>query len=58
MPPAEDSVGVNSMAHFLRLILVVREVCFVVLVSVTAIMPNTLFVNLSRWSRSSKFMFK
>ena len=45
MPPAEDSVGANSMAQFLRL--VVRDVCFVILVSVTAIMSNTLFVHLT-----------
>ena len=58
MPPAEEPVGVKSIAYFFRLILVVKEVCFVILVSVRAIMSNTLFVHLSRWSRSSKFLFK
>ena len=58
MPPAEDSIGVNSMAQFFRLILVLKEVCFVIVVSLTAIMSNTLFVHLSRWSRSSKVLFK
>ena len=38
--------------------LVVREVCFIILVSLTAIMSNTLFVHLSRWTRSSKLLFK
>ena len=38
--------------------LVVREVCFVILVSVTAVMSNSLFVHLSRWSSSSKFFLK
>ena len=37
---------------FSRLILVVREICFLILVSLTEIMSNTLF--LRRWSRSSK----
>ena len=38
--------------------LVVREVCFLILVSLAAILSNTSFVHLSRWSRSSKFLFK
>ena len=37
---------------FSRLILVVTEICFLILVSLTEIMSNTLF--LRRWSRSSK----
>ena len=41
-----------------RLILVVREVSFVILVSLTAIRSNTLFADLSRWPRSSKLLFK
>ena len=40
------------------MILVVREICFVVLDSLTAIISNTLFAHLSSWSRSSKFLFK
>ena len=52
--PAEDSAGVNSQ-YFFRLISVISEVCFVILVSVTAIMSSTLFLLFSRWSRSLKF---
>ena len=35
-----------------------RRSFFVILFSVTTIMSNTLFVHLSRWSRSSTFLFK
>ena len=38
--------------------LVLREDCFVILVSVTAIMSNIFFVHLVRWSSSPKFLFK
>ena len=56
VPPAEDSGGVNSMPWFCALILVVREVCFVILVSLTTVMSNAVFLNLSRWSRSSEIL--
>ena len=46
------------MAWFFRFILVVREVCFTILVLLTVIMSYTLFVHLSRWSKSSKFLFE
>ena len=36
----------------------VRQVCFVILVSMKASMSNALFVHLSRISRSSTFLFK
>ena len=38
--------------------MVIREVCFVILVSLTQIMWNILFVHFNRWSISSKFLFK
>ena len=60
MPPPPHQILKSSppCSQHLWETLVVREVCFVILVSVTAIMSNSLFVHLSRWSSSSKFFLK
>ena len=55
---SEYSVGVNSKEQFFRLKLEVRNVSFAILASLAVITPNTLFVHLSRWSRSSRFLYK
>ena len=55
-PPAEDSVGVDSKESFLKLILHFKEVFLESLISLTTIISNDLFVDFSRYSRSSKFL--
>ena len=55
VPPAEDSAGVNSKESLFNLILQVEEVFLEILVSLTAIISNDLFVHFSRYTRSSKF---
>ena len=57
VPPAEDSVESDSKKQIFNLILQVREVFLEILVSLTAIISNDLFVHFSRYSRSSKFLF-
>ena len=56
VPPAEDSIGVNSMKNYSWLDLFVREIFFVVLVSVIAITSKFLFVQLKRCCKSSKLL--
>ena len=56
-PPAEDSVGVDSKESFFTLILQVKEVFLEILVSLTAIISNDLFLHFSRYCRPSKFLF-
>ena len=55
VPPAEDSVEVDSKEWFFKLILQVKEVFLEILASLTAIISNDLFVSFSRYSRSSEF---
>ena len=57
VPPVEDSVGVDSKEWFFKLILQVKEVFLEILVPLTVVISNDLFVYFSRYSRSSKFLF-
>ena len=57
VPSAEDSTGVDSKEQFFKLILQFKEVFLKILVLLTAIISNDLFVHFSRYSRSSKFLF-
>ena len=57
VPPAADSVGVDSKEYFLKSMLQVKEVFLEILDSLTAIISNDLSVHFSRQSRSSTYLF-
>ena len=57
VPPAVDSVGVNSKEQWFKLMLEVKEVFFIILVSLVVTISKTLFVHFNKCCRSSKFFF-
>ena len=58
VPPAFDSVGVNSKEKFGIFIFFTMLLSLSILVSEIAIMPKLILVDLIKYSRSLKFLFK
>ena len=54
IPPAINSVGVNSKEKLFKLMLEFKEVFFIIL---TATISKTLFVHFDKCCRSSSFLF-
>ena len=58
VPPAVDSVGVNSKEKFGIFIFFTILVSLSILVSEIAIMPKLILFDLIKYSKSSKFLFE
>ena len=58
VPPADDSVEVNSKEKFGIIIFFTMLVSLSILVSEIVIMLKLILVDLIKYSRSSKFLFK